>query len=238
MKVIRALGILGMLWTMVWLGGCTAPGTIKTWEGPDRSASETGIFVAPPDIKVVAIDGVKQGEYLLDALTLRYQLLPGKRVVVFRYSGLFANPAATSDAESKALVIESPDQVAVLDVRPGVTYQVEFRHPDTLNEARALVANFSAEVVDSNGGRYAVQPWEGSVYARRAKAMEEGKTGAGFADSPLVAGNCVPAADAGAEAEVSGSGLTEGVSRLDALKEVWKQASPAEKKAFLRWAFK
>ncbi|RMF18433.1 MAG: DUF2057 domain-containing protein [Gammaproteobacteria bacterium] len=236
MSVLKILTRWSLITALLVVTGCTAPGSIKTWEGPDRSAAETGVLIAPPDIKVVSIDGVEQREYLLDALTLRYQLLPGKRVVVFRYAGLYANTSA-SDEESKSVVIESPDQVAVIDVQPGETYEIVFERPETPNSARALAAAFSAEVVGSQGGRFAVEPWDGSRYQARAEAIAAGRVKAG--DSPLLAGECEPGQPhESAVGNNDGSGLAPGMSRIDALKVVWGQASAAEKKAFLRWAFK
>ncbi|WP_323751904.1 DUF2057 family protein [Marinobacter sp.] len=198
---------LGVLSLLV--AGCASSlTTIDTWDGDLPAATERAVLKAPGTIQVTEVNGKAMTNFLMDDLALDYGLLPGGNEVVFTYKTIWAKSGVVDNGESKVHVVETDPQVVRFDAEPGVTYQFAFDKPSTRREAEAFSEDFSATIVNAAGEAVAeAKIWQGPTKNR----------------TPV---------SGGASNYAAGSGDT-----LEALKQLWAEATDEEKKTFLRWAF-
>ena len=217
-----------ILLAILMLVACSASDRIvKTYEGAFLADSQVGKLLAPKEIKIEQIDGVKQKNYLMENMDLTYDLLPGEHVIVYRYSTIWARKKQTDDIdEPNVEVVESSLRQIRLVVEPQMNYQFSFDNASNRREAAALATKFSASVVDGSNRLVA----KDAVYDPKkvvALAHTNSQTTGG---KPVSSG----------VKSVSPSQVNPvdaGLSRLEALKVLWDKASPEEKKVFLKWAF-
>ncbi len=232
----RSLCWTSMLVAAVILSACSASSrVVKVYEGDTLDKSQVAKLVTSEDIDVVEIDGVKQKDYLLENMSLTYDLLPGEHVVVFKYTGLFSSVRQSDDPDApRAELVESELRQVRFNASAGQTYNFNFKRPESKEAAREFAKSFSAALVTVDGRSVAkdskyVKPTAVALSAASAPAVTafplSGSTSAGVATS-------APAAQAAVVAPVDA-----GLSRLDALKVLWGKSSAEEKKEFLRWAF-
>ncbi|WP_168188245.1 DUF2057 family protein [Hahella sp. CCB-MM4] len=217
----------------VVLSACTASSrVVKVYEGDTLDKSQVAKLVTPEDIDVIEIDGIKQKEYVLESMSLTYDLLPGEHVVVYKYNGLFSKVRDSNDADApRAELIQSEQRQVKFNASAGQTYNFNFKRPGSKNEAREFVETFQAAIVTESGRSVA----KDSKYVKPATIVSPAQTPAVTAfpvASAPVATTAAPAAQTAGVAPVDA-----GLSRLDALKVLWGKASAEEKKEFLRWAF-
>lgn len=200
---------------LILLSGCSSSMTrVQTWDGAAADASQVAILEAPGTIRVEEVNGRAMPRFLVEDLSLSYELLPGENQIVFTYRTIWARSGVVENGESKVHVVETPRQILTIDAEPEARYQFEIDEPRTRAEAQAMARDFSVNLLDSGGQVVATSaPWVAPNVGNTA-------TRAPVPDSP---GGSAPA---GASAPT-----------LDRLKSLWGEASEEEKREFLRWAF-
>lgn len=209
------IGFLAAIAAMILMSGCSSSMTrVQTWDGAARDASQVAILEAPGAINVQAVNGRSMTSFLIDDLSLEYELLPGENQVVFTYKTIWARSGVVDNGESKVHVVETPRQVLTINAEPGATYQFGIEKPRTRAQAEAMARDFAVNLMDSGGQVIATSaPWAASD-VRQAVTR-------------------APVPDARAtSASVDATAPT-----LDQLKALWGEASEEEKREFLRWAF-
>jgi len=239
---------VGLLFCLILLGGCSAQSMIvRTYDGPPLDSGQVASILVPEDINLVSVDGRPQKDYLLDNLDLTYEVTPGPHRLVYRYSSIWSKPAATKE-DSKVDVIESSLRELIYDFKAGVRYELAFARPEDREKARLFAEGFSAYLVTSEGQRVmSDSDYRGEPVAPGVATSDGATSGLatpGVAAGAIVGGAAVAGVAAGSTASsaaVAGaSGTlqpTSGLSRLEGLKTLWSDATPEEKKEFLRWAF-
>lgn len=203
---------------VVLVAGCsTGMSRVQTWEGTAESTAESTESVAvlstPGVIKIQEVNGQPMSSFLIDNMSVDYELLPVKNRVVFTYKTIWSKSEAVEDGESKVHVVETPRQTVTIDARPGETYRFDIEKPKTRKQAEAYAEDFSVAVINSSGQTVATS----SPFV----------AGAG---QPTAARSPVPGSDSAPANASSGS-------TLEQLKSLWGEASEDEKRQFLRWAF-
>lgn len=207
-------GFLVMAATIL-MSGCSSSMTrVQTWEGAARDASQVAILQAPATIKVQEVNGRPMTRFLLEDLSLDYELLPGKNEVVFTYRTIWAKSEAVENGESRVHVVETPRQELTINAEPGATYQFEIEKPRTHAEAEAIVRDFSVNLLNSDGQVVATSaPWVAPDVRKTATRA--------------------PVPDSRTDSEPADATAPT----LEQLKSLWGEASEEEKREFLRWAF-
>ncbi|ABC32598.1 hypothetical protein HCH_05947 [Hahella chejuensis KCTC 2396] len=230
------------------ISACGTMRAVKTYDGQTLGDGQVAKVIAPAEIELLEIDGVSQKNFLLENIDLTYDILPGQRTLVYRYTSIWAKPRENddSDAEHVDKVVSDRFQVTV-DMQPGQVYTFGFNKPDSKREAEAFIKAPKITLVDSAnrtiaiGGAYqpitvaASQPSATQPSATQPSAISTTAT-----VNPAVA--AVPPAQTGQGVAVQNNAPVSpsdaGISRIEALKVLWEKASAEEKKQFLRWAFK
>lgn len=205
---------------MILISGCSSSMTrVQTWDGEAQDASQLAILEAPGTINVQAVNGRSMDSFLIDDLSMDYELLPGENQVVFTYRTIWAKPQVVDNDESKVHVVETSPQVLTINAEPGATYQFGIEKPRTRKQAEAMAEDFSVNLLNSGGQVVAVSsPWVASDV--RKSGVGNTATRAPVPDSRST------------KAPVDAEAPT-----LDQLKSLWGDASEDEKREFLRWAF-
>ncbi|WP_152208355.1 DUF2057 family protein [Marinobacter changyiensis] len=210
-----------VLLTSVALVGCsTAMKSVQTWEGAAADADQVAVLEAPGSIQVVRVNGRQVGNFLMDDLALDYQLLPGENTVVVTHKTIWAKNTVVRNGESKVHTVKSEPQQFVLNARAGEVYRFEIPELANREEAEAFAANFDGRIVDQSG-RVVAEASKPATSPRPALPVLERSP-----EAVAVTPAATPTAQSG-----------EPINRLDALKQIWGQASGEEKREFLRWAF-
>lgn len=216
----------GALMLLGCLVGCGSAYPIKTYEGEFISEAEVGVLKAPEDLDVVAIDGKEMKGFLLENLALDYHLLPGEHRVVFKYSGLWANPRnRKEDGGAGVDVIDSKLHQVSIDAQAGKVYTFDYLVPNTRTQAVEIAKVFEARIAEDGV----------IVAASQAYIHDESKVFESASATPTH----VPAPPVVGSVEVSTGGASTSDSdlpRLDAMKAIWASSTKDEKKAFMSWA--
>lgn len=205
---VRLLMIAALAIAM--LSGCSSNKPVKTYEGDDLAADEVAILSVGENVALLSVNGERVPDYLLSNISVDYALKPGENVVVFQYESIWGKAKIGKDGTSSEVVESKPREV-VIKARPGDKLSFRYESAENVREARALAADFDADVVNQKGKVVA-----SSQDVRKRK--------------PLVAGVTNQSAGAGTEAE-------EGLPAIEAMKVLWSDLSAEEKKSFLKWAF-
>jgi uncharacterized protein YccT (UPF0319 family) len=205
--------------TLAVVTGCsTGVSRVQTWEGSVDNADQAAVLSAPGAINVAEVNGREMTMFMIDDLSLDYELLPGENQVVFTYKTIWSKAERVDDGESKVHVVETPRQVVTINAEPGETYQFDIEKPANRSEAEAMAQDFSVALVNSSGQTVATSSvWEASD--RRARVDR----------APVLSQRNSAAGDEADDATP--------VETLDQLKALWGDASEEEKREFLRWAF-
>jgi uncharacterized protein YccT (UPF0319 family) len=200
---------------LILLSGCSSSMTrVQTWDGAAADASQVAILEAPGTIRVEEVNGRAVPRFLVENLSLSYELLPGENQIVFTYRTIWARSGVVDNGESKVHVVETPRQMLTINAEPGATYQFEIDKPRTRTQAEAMASDFSVNVLDSGGQVVAT--------SSAPVAADVGNTAARAPVPDSRTGN----APAGVSA-----------AALEQLKALWGETSEEEKREFLRWAF-
>lgn len=200
---------------LILLSGCSSSMTqVQTWDGAAVEASQVAVLEAPGAISVQQVNGRAMPSFLVDDLSLNYQLLPGENRIVFTYKTIWARSGVVDNDESKVHVVETPRQILTIDAEPGARYRFEIDKPRTRREAEAMAGDFAVKLLDSGGQVVATSAPLGAADVRNTASR---------APLPDSRSDKAPA-DASAPT-------------LERLKSLWGEASEEEKREFLRWAF-
>lgn len=220
-----SVNFLLVLLTSVALVGCSsAMKSVQTWEGAAAEADQVAVLEVPGSIQVMRVNGRQVGNFLMDDLALDYQLLPGENTVVVTHKTIWAKNTVVRNGESKVHTVISEPQQFVLNARTGEVYRFDIPELANREEAEAFAANFDGRIVNQSG-RVVAEAGTPTTSPRPALPVLE-RSPEAVAVAPAVASGAAPAAASG-----------EPINRLDALKQIWGQASSEEKREFLRWAF-
>lgn len=205
----------GAILISLFLVGCASSVTrVDTWQGSPAGAEDPAVLKAPGEIQVLSVNGQNMTNFLIDDLALDYGLLPGENEVVFTYKTIWAKAGVVRNGESKVHIVESAPQVARFEATAGSVYEFDYAVPGSRQEAEALMADFSADIVTAGGQSVATSSaWDGRSTVARARTP-------------------VPAASGDMASAVAGEGTT-----LEQLQALWAEATEEEKRTFLRWAF-
>ena len=223
------------------LVACSANSRIvRVYDGTERPISQVSRVIVPGDIQLVEIDGIKQQTYLLENISITYELTPGKHRLVYRYSSIWSLPGASVDSdEPKVETIESPLRELVWEFRAGEVYTLDFKRPEDRAEAQQFAAGFSASLITENGRRVTSDaPHRGGGESVALASVPPTPSVAAPAVVAGAAAGTAVAAQPGLPTPATVAAPVDGnLSRLDALKVMWSQANAEEKREFLRWAF-
>lgn len=216
-----SVNLLLVLLTSVALVGCSsAMKSVQTWEGAAADADQVAVLEAPGSIQVMRVNGRQIGNFLMDDLALDYQLLPGENTVVVTHKTIWAKNTVVRNGESKVHAVISEPQQFVLNARAGEVYRFDIPELASRQEAEAFAANFDGRIVNQSGRVVAEARTPEASPAPALPTLDRSP------EAVVVAPSAAPTAKSG-----------EPMDRLDALKQIWGQASGDEKREFLRWAF-
>lgn len=196
--------------TIALLAGCSSNKLVKTYEGETLAEGQVAILTAGENIALLSVNGEQVPDYLLSNISVNYGLKPGENVVVFQYESIWGKAKRGEDGPS-AEVVESKPREVVINAKPGDKLAFVSGSAENVREARALAADFDADVINQKGKIVA-----SSQDVREKKAAR-------------VAGQ------ASANTQMNSAG--EGLPALEAMKVLWSDLSAEEKKSFLKWAF-
>ncbi len=228
------------------LAACTASSrVVRSYEGPALQQEQVSRLEVPADIRVLSIDGQKQKDYLLENLSLTYELVPGRHTIVYRYESLWSRPGVGGEDAPKTETITSKEQQIVFDFAAGQLYHLSHSEPEDRSAAREYAAgSFQAFLTSESGGTLAsgeaYVPVSQPVQVAAAAATTVQPTASATSTTsvaPQSAGMPVAQAAGAGVAVGSAAPAEPGLSRLEALKVLWGQTSAEDKKEFLRWAF-
>lgn len=206
---------LALIGLAVITGCSSGMSRVQTWEGSVENSDQAAVLSAPGAVNVSEVNGRSMTSFMIDDLSIDYELLPGENLVVFTYKTIWSKAERVDDGESKVHVVETPKQTLTINAQPGETYQFDIEKPQTRQQAMAQAQDFEVALVDSSGNTVATSsPWVASDSRQMATR------------APVPASR-KPAASADSSAD----------STLDQLKVLWGDASEDEKREFLRWAF-
>lgn len=241
---------------LLFLVGCSSTSLVKTYDGPQVDPSRSAVLSVSDGIEVLSVNGKEVKKYLLPALDLNYQLLPGVNTVTFTHETLWAKPGKKEAGESNAELVVTKPMIVRFNAKVGEVYHFDFESPETKIEAQNNVARFKATLLDSSdrfvaeSGLYVegADSSEGAV-ASVPSSQKGGLVGSTGGTTAVVAGASVAGgvvaaqtvAPTNASAAVSVAPVSAQDSALptiEGLKVLWANASTDEKKEFLKWAFK
>ncbi|WP_420195168.1 DUF2057 family protein [Marinobacter sp. GH_1] len=210
--VSRVFKLVALMLSVTLVGCASSLTRVDAWQGDPEGAATPAVLKAPGEIQVAAINGRSMTRFMLDDLALDYGLLPGETEVVFTYKTIWARTGVVRDGESKVHTVESEQQVVRFDAQPGAEYRFRFDKPSSRQQAEAMMADFSAAIIDSNGALVAESSkWDGASQGSASR-------------TPLAASG-------------GSAGSEPGSTTLERLKALWEDATEEEKRTFLRWAF-
>lgn len=217
-SIERARAVFLAIISLAVITGCSSGmSRVQTWEGTVDNADQVAVLSAPGAINIREVNGKAMTGFMVDDLSLDYELLPGENQVVFTYKTIWSKAERVDDGESKVHVVETPRQTITIDAQPGETYEFDVEKPGNRREAEAMAKDFSVSVVNSGGQAVATSsPWE----AADSKAR--------VARAPVSSQRETRSETSAGEAPVE---------TIDQLKSLWSDATEEEKREFLRWAF-
>ena len=251
----------GAVFSLIFLAGCSSTSLVKTYDGPKVDVSRSAVLSTSGGIEILSVNGQEVKSYLMPQLDINYQILPGQNSVIFTHETLWAKPGRKEDGESNSeLIVTEPMQMS-FNAKAGEVYGFVFGHPENRAEASEFAKTFKATLVDSSEGFIA----ESTLYVEGAATSEQKAAVAPVApvapasvaatppSIPVSAGSSVVSSSNATGAAVAGASIgavavggsvspvpSQGgaLPAIDALKVLWDSASTAEKKEFLKWAFK
>jgi uncharacterized protein YccT (UPF0319 family) len=238
LKVVTATALL-------FLAACSGA-KLPLYDGAKQSVAQIATLTMPEQIDVARLNGVevKGASGLWTHGDKVLELAPGRYEVLAYYREVW-NLGDEHD------VLRSDPVLFVLDARAGKRYRLEYQRPTGYQDAQRLAAHFGGSLVDeATGTRTPSQPsgvrFPTGVIAQVSGSNElvsdtGGDRGGGAqVVAPLedtaalpvagVAPRPVPAAPA-----VGAASAARRDDWLPLMQAWWKQASPEERHAFLRW---
>lgn len=239
---------------MVLIGACSRSPVVKLYEGPQKPESDLAIVRVPVELEVLSING-RRVEGVNSLFSVGYKdlhLEPGKYHILAFYKDLWDIDADTHD------VIKSDPALFPLQAEAGHHYRLGFDEPQSIEQARELEKQFSGHILDVTTGEKTASRPSGVAFRSgllgsigdiagvdtTTAAAADSQTDGGQAVAPMPAeqeedattgetGTANPAPAVTGQANTEASGADSGY--LDMLKAYWSQATPEERRNFLRW---
>lgn len=243
--MLQHLSKLVVMACLLTLGACANP-QLRLYDGGQKPDSKIALITLPEAIEVARLNGVEvkgasglwtRGDKVLELTPGRYELLAFYREVWEH-----------GDSHD---VLRSDPVLFVIEAKPGERYRVEYSHPDNYAQARQLAANFSAVLInEATGKRIASQPsgvrFPKGLMAQFSGASElesdDGEAWPGqrqviepMAAATVRAASPEAVSDQQAAERTGSPAATRDADWVGLMQAWWKQASPAERRAFLRW---
>lgn len=242
----KSLAPIMLVLAMLSLAACSRSPVMKLYDGPKKPESELAIIRVPVELEVLSING-RRVEGVNSLFSVGYKdlhLEPGEYRILAYYKDLWDINADTHD------VIKSDPAMFPVDAKAGHFYQLGFDEPQSIEQARELEKAFSGYTLDvSTGEKIPSQPSGvafrsgllgsigdiAGVDTTTAAAAESGDTGQVVKPLPgkKETAEAPSGAVAGSETAKHAAAGDEGY--LQMLKAYWSQATPDERRAFLRW---
>lgn len=206
------------------LGACSHSPVMRLYEGDPRPETDVTVVRVPEQLQVVTINDrrIKGLNTLFSVGHKDLHLEPGRYRIEAYYKELWK-----MEGDSHT-ILESHPVTFEVNGEPGEFYRLDYPEPDNLEEARELKDNFTGWAVNTSTGEKI--------------PTEAGKTGGGAGLFGSVSGLVDPpareTANVGPEnstSEAKGDNPTSDDDYLDLLKAHWSQATPEERRAFLKW---
>lgn len=234
------------------LAACASPG-LRLYDGPQRPAGEVAVVTLPEQLEVASINGteVPGAKGMWTRGDKRLELAPGRYELLVYYREVWQ---ANGDSD----VLRSNPALFTVDAAAGHEYRIDYPHPPRYDDARALSKDFHGWVEDRSAGTRIASTdsglrFKGGLAAQvtgdnTLVAAEGAKGEAAPAVRPLaVPAPVVPAAPSAASVSIAPPAAPAPVTPIPVappapardwvalMKGWWQQASPEERREFLRW---
>ena len=230
---MKACGLGWKFWSLIGVlllagvgAGCSGGKIVTTYEGSALAKPDVAVLTAPDNIALISVNGKVVPKYLLSSIEVNYGLKPGANLVVFEYASVWSNANQMDKDDARAEEVKSAPKEVLINAAAGNQFTFSFVRPTNIREAKVLAANFSADIIDASNQVVARSEELGSHQAKQAESS-----------SQLVENAALPASADIAATDGSSLAPTTGLPTIDALKALWRKASAAEQKEFLKWAF-
>ncbi len=226
-RVIHRLGVWLMAGSMLLLSACatTMEGPVHAYAGPARPTSELALVQIPYGINLIAVDDISYEHAEAGDAGLQVYLTPGRHRLLVNYSEVFGDLSAAVAYTSDTFVFD-------IETRAGERYRLVHNGPEEPAAVEGPEGDIIIELVDARGQRHAA--------VRRIPVGILGQLGL----TPPVATAPAPAAPAPAAPPASAAvtpppaaGVAPPSSQqvLEALRNWWQRATPAERAEFRKW---
>lgn len=235
---------VSLIMALLFLAACSTSPVMRLYDGPEKPESEVTVVRVPVELEVLSINGrrIKGLNTLFSPGYKDLHLDPGEYRILAYYKDLWSINADTHD------VIKSDPALFPVDGKAGHFYELGFDEPDNIEQARELEAQFSGHVLNVTTGEETPSRASGVAFrsgiigslADFAGADSTTEADAEQAESGQQVIAPVARKDKGEENHSEQSGAEESPDEdssgyLDMLKAYWSQATPEERRAFLRW---
>lgn len=226
------------------LAACAHP-DLRLYDGPPRPSGEVAVVTMPEQLEIVTINGVDvPGARGMAAGDKRLELVPGHYDLLVYYREFWE--------QNDAGALRSDPARFSLDALAGHRYRIDYEHPHDAGQARLLAADFHGWIADEAGGARVPSADSGLRFksgivaqlTRDASLQQDGgKSGDAPSVAPLPAA-AVTASSATAETATAAPAapalaqtptVDADAKWLPLMKGWWQQATPEERREFLRW---
>jgi hypothetical protein len=236
-----------MLMVLLLCAGCASP-QLRLYEG-SRATAEVAVITLPEQLEVASVNGkeVPGARGMSKTGEKRLEVLPGRYEALVYYRELW------QDGDTSEIVRSKNVALFVIDAQAGHRYHIDYEHPAHRADATKLAADFHGWVEDGESGMR--QPSQSSGLAFRAGIVAQvtgDDTLVATAPAkpntqvqpvaPLAAPESVQAkkqppvpAAAPIPAQAPPPATVSDRDWLATMKAWWQQATPDERRAFLRW---
>lgn len=234
------------------LAACASP-NLRLYEGAARPAADIAVITMPEQLEVASINGaeVPAAKGMWSSGEKRLEVLPGRYEALIYYREVWN---VGSDGE---IIRSRQPALFRIDAQAGHRYHIDYPRPANVEDARKFAQRFHGWVEDRSSGTRTASSDSGLEFQSGIVAQLTGNTtlvaarpaekGSIAAVQPLA-----PTAETAAAAEVkpvasspapspapqavpSASSSSNGRDWLSMMKAWWQQASPQERRDFLRW---
>jgi hypothetical protein len=227
------------------LAAC-ASAELRLYDGQARPAAELAVITLPEQLEVASINGaeVPGAKGMWTRGDKRLQVVPGRYEALVYYREVWQ-----ASGDSDVLRSRNPARFTI-DAQAGHEYRIDYAHPGTYDDAKKLAQNFQGWVDDRTTGMRIASTDSGVAFKRGVIAQVTGDTTlvsaapggdgqGGAVVQPLAIPPPAPTASKAAAAPSAPAQPDAAVAAdrdwLGLMKGWWKQASPDERREFLRW---
>jgi uncharacterized protein YccT (UPF0319 family) len=245
--MLRNLRILVV--PVVLASAACASSHVRLYDGPQRPPAEIAVVTLPEQLELASVNGVEvpAAKGMWSHGDKQLELAPGRYELLVYYREVWQ---ATAESD----VLRSDPELFAIDAQAGHRYRIDYEHPRRYDDARLLATDFHGWIDDQTSGTRTRSSDSGMRFKKGVASQLTGDTAlepdiragrgnsvqpvqplpAGVVAPPAVAANVAPAVPAVAPpvAPVVAPATRDWVSLMQGW---WQQASPEERRAFLRW---